>query len=228
MGNSLTKTLSRYKIDLDKQVSDELRPEVQKFADAAVEGLCSFPVLLTLNNTSASGVRNIFGEVEIVSSETAVRMSDSPFGRSGDALYSQMIMMNFGGRLGRRWPEFSHVPNVNKFDSGKLNKNDDGWTFSFEWDALQPKRIQLIKPILYLYAPTTADIHIKAKIYADSFPEPFELEATIHIEVSNKSVELDELFPDWRSVLKEETDLSEEITKRSAKLTKRLKTLTPR
>jgi len=92
---------------------------------------------------------------------------------------------------------------LSRYDEDKLQISSEGWSLSFEWEALQPKRIRLIKPVFYIYAPESASLSIRANIYADSFPEPFVLEADAMIKVNQKVISLEKLVPDYEKLLKE-------------------------
>jgi hypothetical protein len=91
--------------------------------------------------------------------------------------------------------------NLAKFDADRFKRIDRGWRLSFEWEALQPQRIRLIKPVLYVYSPESAKLSIKAKVFADSIPEPLVLEANVSIEANQSFTELTELLPDWKKLL---------------------------
>jgi hypothetical protein len=88
-------------------------------------------------------------------------------------------------------------------DVGKLQRIDRGWKLSFEWEALQPQRIRLIRPALYVYSPESANISVRAKVFADSFPEPLVLEANVRVEVNQSFTDLADLLPDWEKLLTE-------------------------
>jgi hypothetical protein len=88
-----------------------------------------------------------------------------------------------------------------KFEEGTLQKTNGGWGLSFEWEALQPQRIRLIKPVLYLYCPESAKLSISAKVFADSFPEHLVLEATVSVEAKQSFISLTNLLPDWDKIV---------------------------
>jgi hypothetical protein len=70
-------------------------------------------------------------------------------------------------------------------------------------EALQPQRIRLIKPVLYVYSPESAKLSIRAKVFADSFPEPFVLEANVSIEAKQSCTDLTDVLPNWKNFFRE-------------------------
>jgi hypothetical protein len=56
---------------------------------------------------------------------------------------------------------------------------------------------------LYVYSPESADLSIRAKVFADSFPEPLVLEAIVRIEAEQSFTDITSLLPDWEKVLRE-------------------------
>jgi hypothetical protein len=104
-------------------------------------------------------------------------------------------------------------PNLAKFEAGKLQALSQGWRLCFEWDAIQPRRIRLIKPVLYVYSPVSSKLSINTKVFADSFPEPLILEASMDIEAKHSSKDLVDIFPNWEELLEktEKEDISNTI-----------------
>src|SRR5262249_48591514 len=87
-----------------------------------------------------------------------------------------------------------------KFEEGTLQNANGGWRLSFEWEALQPQRVRLVRPVLYLYSPEPARLSINVKIFADSFPEPVLLEANITLEPTQVSVALADVLATWKKI----------------------------
>jgi hypothetical protein len=55
--------------------------------------------------------------------------------------------------------------------------------------------------MLHLYAPQSGVLFISAKVFADTFPEPLALDASITLEVSQRSIKLNDLLPNWEKLL---------------------------
>jgi hypothetical protein len=56
---------------------------------------------------------------------------------------------------------------------------------------------------LYIYSPESADLSIKAKVFADSFPEPLALEAGVRIKAKQSFTDVTNVLPDWEKHLRE-------------------------
>jgi hypothetical protein len=54
-----------------------------------------------------------------------------------------------------------------------------------------------------VYSPESANISIRAKVFADSFPEPLVLEAIVRIEAKQSFTDITNLLPDWEKLLRE-------------------------
>jgi len=52
-----------------------------------------------------------------------------------------------------------------------------------------------------VYAPETAKLSISARVFGDSFPEPFTLKASVSLEVKQKEMALAEVIPEWEKLL---------------------------
>ncbi len=85
-----------------------------------------------------------------------------------------------------------------QYEANALWKDDRVWKFALEWDAIQPQRLRLIKPFLFLYTSSSAQLSVRAKIYSDSFPAPYELSATFKVVVVDASANLEVVLPNWR------------------------------
>jgi hypothetical protein len=54
-----------------------------------------------------------------------------------------------------------------------------------------------------VYSPESAKLSLNAKVFADSFPGPFVLEANVSIVAKQSRIDLINLLPDWRTLLDE-------------------------
>jgi hypothetical protein len=143
------------------------------------------PIVLAIRNISASGVRNLFVEISITSSSGTFEVSD--MSRASAA---------------RSWPAVTYVAfsepseierKIDRMSGVGLIKEGASWRYSFEWDALQPQRTRLVKPVTYLElpGPGTFNAAIKAKVYADSFASPVVLNSEIRIDAALKPLAAD-------------------------------------
>jgi hypothetical protein len=175
-------------------VPGEKREGLKPFAEAAIKERSYFPVVLAIENSTPSGIRNLYIELDVSATSDNVEVTDSPL-----TVLSQDSVFTFYSSLTHNLTRKSKIlnrveRNLAKFDADKLQRIDRGWRLSFEWEALQPQRIRLIKPVLYVYSPESAKLSIKAKVFADSIPEPLVLEANVSIEANQSFTELTELL----------------------------------
>lgn len=205
LGTWITRPLDHLKLENLDPVPQDKRHTVEQFAGELIKERCSCPVALALANSGALGVRNLYVELNLNSEPSGLELRDTPF------------------RMRRRWSSYlvlsprylghdeqdnseSELPFHDQSAVSVLRRDGfqrvaEGWAHSFEWEALQPKRVRLIKPMLHLYAPQSAVLSVSAKVFADTFPEPLALDASITLEVSQRSIKLNDLLPNWEKLL---------------------------
>jgi hypothetical protein len=141
----------------------------------------------------------LYIELDCLTSSEKVEIRDGPFSSSkfSNYFHTYLTLADFSLYDETR----SADGNLAKFVDDSLQKTDTGWQLSFEWEALQPQRTRLIKPILYAFSPESATLSIKAKVFADTFPEPFILQSQMNLEVKRVSARLDDVLPKWEEIL---------------------------
>jgi hypothetical protein len=177
IGNTLETSVRVLQIQDDPSVTDgPIREEVQRIAHSAQEDGFTVPLVLSIGNSGPTGIRNVYTEVSIVPSKGPVSIFDTDPNRKRSVFWS---VDNFWTSKAAEPTEIeSALANI----SGTgLKVEGDCARFSFEWEALQPQRIRLIEPIVYLRVPGACSIDINAKVYADNFNLPIELNA--HMDV---------------------------------------------
>jgi hypothetical protein len=87
-----------------------------------------------------------------------------------------------------------------------LTKEDGGWHLSFEWVALQPQRVRVVEPQLFIRSTKDTIIEFTAKVFADSFAEPLILKAELDLAVQVKRTRLADFVANLKSSLKEKPD----------------------
>lgn len=177
-------------IDFDAATSDdteEVRLAIRAAADEAIKTSNESPIVLSITNTGRSGIRNLFIQVLMSSSSETLRITQE---RSSDAWASKLFF---------NWDLDIHSslrPLVDDYwDGSTLRKDNEGWHYGTEWDALQPLRTRLIKPLLFVNTFVPAQLEIQVKIYADSFPEPLMLTIALELSLENMAISLEELLP---------------------------------
>jgi hypothetical protein len=204
IGSSLNHVFDHPNVSDFNVLPIEERDALKPFAEAAIKAKSYFPIALVIKNSSPSGIRNLYVELNFSATSDKLEVTDSPEERLYrtstivSAFLSQTMWETRPSKILKRVGR-----KLAKFDADKLQRTDRGWRLSFEWEALQPQRIRLVKPVLYVYSPESATLSFNAKVFADSFPEPFVLEANVSIEAKQSPIDLINLLPDWRKLLDE-------------------------
>jgi hypothetical protein len=179
--------------------------KIKLIVDQANRNEISFPIAMAIENCSSSGIRHLYIElelsassenVEITTPNTLVALSEiAPIYRS--FLPAVLLPSKFERDIEA------------KFDLNRVQKTSKGWRMSCEWDAIQPQRVRLIKPVVYVYSPQSSQIIINAKIFADTFADPLVLTAELKMEAIKTDKSLGEFLPNWEKLLKEKENEGE-------------------
>jgi hypothetical protein len=207
IGKSLNHVFDHPNVSNFDVVPREEHERLKPFAKTAVKARSYFPVVLAIENSSPSGIRNLYVELEVSATSDSVEISETKPGLlKWYRFYDKHLTMTDQpwSNIFREEDSERVERNLAKFDANKLQRIDRGWRLSFEWEALQPQRIRLIKPVLYVYSPVSTKLSIRAKMFADSFPEPFMLEANVSIEAKQNFIDLTDLLPNWKKLLAED------------------------
>ena len=210
IGNKLHLEFDHFNVTDIEKIPEEPRSKAIHLASSVIKSKAYLPIALAIRNITASGVRNIFVELEFVSDSATVEITTSPtspifgdnllrlwsvdhiFGFDTDAGYSNDLKRMVAEKLA-------------KFKSGELQKLAKGWRLAFEWEAIQPQRVRLIEPVVYVYSPVSSKITVNARIFADPFPLPLLAQATLIIDAKQVDTTLAGLVPEWESRIAKET-----------------------
>ena len=217
IGNQLNHSLDNWNVAGLKEVPREKREIIRDYIDKQIKQSSYIPVALVIANESSSGIRNLFIELYISSSSEKVEITDSIqeyLSTTGTFTTGYMWDGQYTWAGHRSAISEEVESKLAKFDSDTLQHPDQGWRLSFEWEALQPQRTRLVKPVLYVHSPESATLSLSAKVFADSFPEPFLLEAEVRIEVKQRDTALNDVLPKWKELIEEDN------SKKSKSLTK--------
>lgn len=201
VGSTLAVSCDCPDVDLS-ELQDLPQEKVDEIAEAVRTTLRAnayIPLALAIRNSSSSGVRNLYVQIDFSSAAESLELTSTiprPASR-----YSFTITTIGHHALAWDEPPAPVAQALSKFSEDTLQKTESGWTLSFEWDALQPQRVRLIRPILYVFSPQTTSLSIKTKIFADSFPQPLVLEANMAISTTRRAGSLTALLPDWKKLI---------------------------
>jgi hypothetical protein len=182
------------------------REKVEKLKELvaiAIKEKSYLPIVLAIENSSPSGIRNLYVELDVTGSSDKLEVTASPAGSFDPTFIFHTTNVAW---LGGRSEIAQRVgAQMAKFDPETLQREGKGWRISFEWEALQPKRIRFIRPALYVYSPESANLTIRAKIFADSFPDPFVLKANVSVKVVQVQIDLTDLLPNLDQLIADGT-----------------------
>lgn len=199
VGNQFSHSFNNPKIAGLEEVPAEKREIVNNYIENQLKQSSYIPIALAIENSSSSGIRNLYIELNISSNSENVELTDSI--QENMEYPSKWIIS-----MPNIWPKHRSAilkrveSKLAKFDSDTLQQSDEGWRLSLEWEALQPQRIRLIKPVFYIYSTESTTLSLTARVFADSFPEPFLLGAKMRIEVNQKKMALNDVLPNWKKL----------------------------
>jgi len=205
------------------------RNRLKELASAIAKEGSYFPVPLTLQNNGQTGLRNLFIQLEFSSTVHELDISTSPTTtitqnfRNNLVFYAAHTLLSDSDlNTGASQTIAKVKEKLSAFETNELHKDGKLWTMTIELDALQAQRVRLIEPVLYIYSPHSGVVHITAKVFADSFPEPFVLTSAVNIQATQRDVTLVDLIPNWEALLERDRNFTSTLnialprTKRSA------------
>jgi hypothetical protein len=203
-GNSFSISVDVLKLsDPDVPIAAEFKKYFERVFENVRIKATLVPVILAIKNISSSGVRNLYVEMSITSLAGAFEVSQAnPLESdrySGDSVYYLSLTKNlFPG-------EPSEIERkLQKLSSEGLKKEAEGWKYSFEWDALQPHRSRVVQPFIYLLPLGACKAEFRAKVYADSFPNPIMLHAELTVVAQSKLLKTDVVIAEAKELLEAE------------------------
>jgi len=214
IGNTLTDSFEYPMVSDFTNVPPEDQDKIKETTSERTKQHLYRPFILAIRNASAAGIRDLFVELKFHSNIGSLELVESlPFQQSSLFAASRWLSFTSPGTLyttdqGFISEEMSEVlskarQTIAKFEARGLHKDDvsGDWSLSFEWDAIQPQRLRPITPILYTQTNYSAELLITAKVFSDTLPGPFEINATVRIEPKARLVRLEALFPDWERLI---------------------------
>lgn len=177
-----------------EEVPAEHRKIISKLLVKKIQQQTVIPINLAIDNSGSSGVRNLYVELNLKSSTKNSTLSDSPSrGLKSSSFFSSFNLLF----------ESKSKSKLANLDSDALQETNEGWKLVFDWDAIQPQRTRAIKQSLYYSSEKSSTLLATAKVFADSFPEPLTFDVEMKVEIKEKELSLNEVFPDWEDEIKE-------------------------
>lgn len=189
-------------------LSDEKKKKLHRQLTTHIRRQCAVPIPLVLENHGMAGIRNVFVEVEFEGEAEAIEVLDDT---SVDLDRLTDFFRNYRG------PESDHADaarrlasRLSRFESNELHRTKNGWHLAVEWEAIQPKRVRLVRPLLFVLPRKSSTLQVRVNVYSDTFAQPLHMEASVDFEVTRTELSLNEIMPEWKEKL-EEQSLSERL-----------------
>ena len=173
-------------------VPEPKRAAIQERIAEQILYLTTFPIYLYIANTGSSGIRNVYLEIDITTPSKRISFSTR---RPRD---NAIPWRPLGTVVTFSQPDLWQAPEPDPAEIG-LRHSDDGWVLAAEWAAIQPQRVLFITPYLFAQAWESGAVQFTAKVFADTFPAPVVLVATLEVEVAQVSTSINSILPDWAS-----------------------------
>ena len=200
-------------IDIDR-LSKNKRERLKKLIDWYIDRYSYCPLLFAIKNLTSVSLQDLYIELEIFSESKNLNITDS----IQEAYYLANIGSYFPTVYWEVGPVYTiptshivyesscvtHHPIVkkindifSKYKPTKLYKKENSWKICFELNVLQPQRLQILEPALYVKTIESNSISIKSKIYTDLFPRPYEFDLKLEIKVTYKQIKYENLDSTW-------------------------------
>lgn len=127
IGSSLNHVFDHPNVsDFDVLLPEE-RDAVKPYVEAAIKEKSYFPIALVIKNSSPSGIRNLYVELNFSAMSDKLEVTDSPeerlFGRSSGASWSTILFSPSGWQTR---PSKILQRKLAKFDADRLQRTDQG------------------------------------------------------------------------------------------------------
>jgi hypothetical protein len=186
-----------------KADAEKVRQRILDAVEVSINAAVGVRVPLAIRNTGSSGIRNLYVQMIIrPTSDSVAVVTQEEADREAGSVFREWL-------VNLRDYTWHTTTSAAEFEDGEnVAKTGNGWEFTFEWGALQPQRIRLVKPTLIIRAKADSQVEFAAKVFADSLPEPIVLKTILNITVRSKPIALADLVPNLKALRK----LPEETT----------------
>jgi hypothetical protein len=192
-----------------KSADKEKRTLIAQIISERIAETVAVPTVLAVQNATSSGVRDLYAEIAIGAESKRVQIARS-LSRSkystwtiSSSIYSTVFDLAEPSPV-----EAAISEKISHLEQEGFSKEGDGWKLSFEWGALQPQRMRLVKPVMFVMASESTALKFSARFFADGFAQPLDVAARLEIVVDPIDVTVDELLPDIRARLAEKPAVS--------------------
>jgi len=177
------------------------------------------PLVFAIKNLAPVSLQNLYIELEIFSDSKNLNITDNIqetsyftplkyYNPAGMGEYLSTIIWTpivYSYTFHKSFhPILEKINNILlKYKPKNLHRTEKTWKISFELNVLQPQRLQILEPVLYIKTMESSFVSIKSKIYTDLFYKPYEFHLNLKIEVTHKEIKFEDLDPRWIKYVKE-------------------------
>jgi hypothetical protein len=183
-----------------KALDGDAPKRAKAIIDQRIRESGAVPAVLAVQNATSFGVRDLYAEISINADSKEVQIARS-LSRS---IWSKYLTISSSILEPDPSPvEAAISEQISHLEQEGLREEGDGWRISFEWGALQPQRMRLIKPVLFIIVKESTAIKFAARFFADGFAQPIDIAADLEVVVEPVDVSVEELVPDIKTRLTE-------------------------
>jgi len=212
--------VNRPKITNVDKLSQNKQDRLQKLIDIYIDRYSYCPLLFAIKNLASISLQYLYIELEIFSKSKNLNITDSI--QEG---YYFINMENYLPIVHWKFPIEYSIPTsyiihksfkvgshpiiekvndiLSRYKPTKLYKKENSWKICFEIDVLQPQRLQILEPVLYVKSVEPSSLLIKSKIYTDLFLKPYEFDLKLEIKVTDKQIKYEDLDSSWIKYIEE-------------------------
>jgi len=215
IGTHLSVIVDRPKVEDFSDVPEAHRKTILARVQRRVDALTYVPIPIAVMNPTGSSVKSLYVELEITASTDDMTISDDPklVRSSGSAanIFSILSSFDYFDESDAEDETLSQVValqrqaklQLDRYSSDKLQRVGNTWKLLLEWDAIQPQRVRMIKPLRHALPRGTGSLDIHARVYADSAPAPFSLAVRLDITVVERTASVEDVLPRLANILEE-------------------------
>jgi hypothetical protein len=199
-----TLSCKRFSITDFESVPENQRAKVENIAKAVELRRSYVPLVLGLENITSSSIRNPYIELDISSNNNKAVIVEASSMGPDQIQYASAVLSSGTSRNKSPQDIQKKIQRMfAQFEPNTLQKITGGWRILLEWEAIQTKRLRIVKPFILASCEESTKFKVKAKIFSDSLPRHTELDNVVNVEVTRKSATLKEILPNWRELIKE-------------------------
>lgn len=196
--------VNRPKITNVDKLSQNKQDRLQKLIDIYIDRYSYCPLLFAIKNLASISLQYLYIELEIFPESKNLNITDSIQETYYLANTGSYFPIVYESSCVAHYPIVEKINDIlSKYKPTKLYKKENSWKICFEIDVLQPQRLQILEPVLYVKSVEPSSLLIKSKIYTDLFLKPYEFDLKLEIKVTDKQIKYEDLDSSWIKYIEE-------------------------